>query len=139
MPPLRQRIARAAALAALLTALPGCGGDRLKTAPVKGTITYQDKPVPHGTVMFQPENGPAATGEIANGRYTLTTYKPGDGAVLGAHKVTIISLQDQSNRLPEHRNPLPPPVVPLRYSFADKSGLAAKVEDKPNVFDFHLK
>ncbi|HXG10066.1 MAG TPA: hypothetical protein VNK04_09780 [Gemmataceae bacterium] len=111
----------------------------MKTAPVEGTVTYKGKPVPYGTVMFQPDDGPAATGEIRNGRYVLKTYREGDGAIPGTHRVTIISLEDQSNRLPEERAPLPPAIVPLKYSFPDKSGLTAEVKDGPNTIDFHLK
>jgi hypothetical protein len=137
------RIGKTAAGAVLcligLLLLVGCGEQRIKTAPVKGTVTYKGRPVPHGTVMFQPDDGPAATGEIRDGAYVLKTYRDGDGAVLGKHKVTVISLDDQANRLPEDRSPLPPAIVPLKYSFPDKSGLTAVVEDKPNVIDFPLK
>jgi hypothetical protein len=119
--------------------LAGCSDGRLKTAPVKGTITYNGKPVPQGSIMFQPEQGPAATANIKNGSYSLKTYKNDDGAILGKHKVTVISLEDQAGRLPEDRNPLPPPIVPLKYNFPDKSGLTAEVKDEPNTFDFHLK
>jgi hypothetical protein len=120
----------------LLTA--GCGPRGPKLAPVKGTVTWQGNPVPYGTVMFQPVNGPAATGQIKDGAYVLVTdTRP--GAVLGSHKVTVISLADQSTRLPEERAPLPPPLVPLKFSFPDLSGLTAEVEDKDNVIHFHLK
>jgi hypothetical protein len=133
-----KRCARAGIGLVALLFLAGCGDKGMKTAPVKGTITYKGRLVPHGTVMFQPKDGPAATGAIKDGLYVLQTDKR-DGAVLGPHKVTVISLADQSGRLPEQRNPLPPPIVPLEYSFADKSGLTALVEDKENVLDFHLK
>src|SRR5438874_923554 len=99
--------------------LTGCSDNRIKTAPVEGAVTYKGKAVPQGSIMFQPQDGPAATANIKNGRYTLKTYRDGDGAVLGSHKVTVISLEDQSERLPEQRNPLPPAIVPLKYSFAD--------------------
>jgi len=128
----------AVAWAAVLLFLSGCGAGGPKTAPVKGTITYKTKPVPYGTIMFQPENGPAATGEIKDGNYVLKTDK-WDGAVLGKHRVTVISLQDQAERLPEHRTPFPPAVVPLEYSFPDRSNLTAVVEDKDNVINFDLK
>jgi hypothetical protein len=128
-------------LSALLF-LIGCGDSHIKTFPVEGAITYKGKPVPGGSIMFQPKDAkeaPAATADIKNGRYVLKTYKDGDGAVLGQHTVTVISLEDQTGRLPEDRNPLPPAVVPLKYSFADKSGLTAVVENKKNTIDFDLK
>lgn len=133
------RAALAAACLASLALLGGCGEPRPRTAPVRGAITYRGAPVPHGTVMFQPAHGPAATGEIRKGHYVLMTYREGDGAVLGSHRVTVIALEDQSGRLPEDRSPLPPALVPLEYSFPDRSGLTAEVVDGPNVIDFDLK
>src|SRR5262245_17940333 len=79
------RGAMAAGWVAALAFLGGCSDGRMKTAPVKGTITYKGKPVPQGSIMFQPEQGPAATADITNGSYVLKTYKNGDGAVLGKH------------------------------------------------------
>jgi hypothetical protein len=128
----------AACLGVVLLAASGCGPQGPKLAPVRGTVTWKGNPVPYGTVMFQPENGPAATGEIKNGAYVLLTDRR-KGAVVGRHRVTVISLADQSNRLPEERAPLPPPLVPLEYSFPDRSGLTAEVQDKENVIDFPLK
>jgi hypothetical protein len=142
MNPSLNQLLRAAATTislATLLVLAGCSDGRLKTAPVKGTVTYNGKPVPQGSIMFQPEQGPVATANIKNGSYSLKTYRNDDGAILGKHKVTVISLEDQSGRLPEQRNPLPPPIVPLQYSFPDKSGLTAQVKDEPNTIDFHLK
>jgi hypothetical protein len=124
---------------ATLLSLGGCADKGPKTAPVQGTVTYNGKPVPHGTIMFQPADGPAAVAQIREGAYQLKTFTDGDGAVPGRHKVTVISLADQSGRLPEQRNPLPPAVVPLKFSFPDQSGLTADVEDKPNVINFDLK
>src|SRR5882724_4075370 len=88
---------------AVLVASIGCGDRGPKFAPVRGKITYKGKLVPQGTVMFQPEDGPAAVGAIKDGEFVLKTDKR-NGAVLGKHRVTIISLQDQSSRLPEQRN-----------------------------------
>jgi hypothetical protein len=135
-PDLVRSIAALACLGVLL--IGGCGLRGPKLAPVRGTVTWKGNPVPYGTVMFQPESGPAATGEIKNGAYVLTTDTR-KGALLGRHRVTVIALADQSTRLPEERAPLPPPLVPLEYSFPDRSGLTATVEDKENVIDFPLK
>jgi hypothetical protein len=113
----------------------------MPTAPVVGKVTYRGKPVPTGTVMFTPDEGPAATGNIApDGTYRLTTYREGDGAVIGRHKVTITALQDMGNLLPEQRSPTPPPLVPVKYLSAETSGLTAEVKpDVTNTIDFHLK
>lgn len=132
-------VLRALAVAAALLLAVSCSDGRLKTAPVQGRVTYDGKSVPQGSIMFQPDQGPSATANIKDGTYVLKTYRDGDGAVVGKHRVTLISLEDQSGRLPEDRNPLPPPIVPLKYNFPDKSGLTADVKDQPNTIDFHLE
>lgn len=120
--------------------LAGCGSGRSGTAIVRGKVTFNGKPVPNGTVNFIPDTGPSASGEIqADGSYTLTTYKPGDGAVPGTHKVTVVAMQDQTTRLPEERSPLPPPIVPVKYTSLATTDLTANVEDKENTINFDLK
>lgn len=128
-----------AACLTVVFGLMGCGTGGPRTAPVQGTVTYQGKRVPYGSIMFQPDDGPAATANIQDGVYHLTTFRDGDGAILGNHRVTVISLVDQGDRLPEDRSPLPPALVPLKYSFPDQSGLTAVVQDRPNTIDFQLE
>ena len=127
-------------LGAAVLALAGCGSNQLKTAVVRGTVTYKGKPVPNGTISFVPTSGPSATGEIQpDGSYVLTTYRKGDGAVLGQHTVVIVAMQDMSDRLPEARQPLPPPIVPLKYTSLATSDLRAEVHDRENTLDFSLQ
>ena len=47
----------------------------------------------HGQIHFLPETigGRSATGVIEDGRYSLTTMVPNDGAVRGKYQVTIVS------------------------------------------------
>jgi hypothetical protein len=117
-----------------------CGPHGEATAIVRGKVTYAGKPVPNGTVNFIPDRGPSATGEIQpDGSYTLMTYKAGDGAVIGAHKVIIVAMQDMNNRLPENRTPLPPPIVPVKYTSLATSDLTADVQKKENTINFDLK
>jgi hypothetical protein len=76
--------------AAAALALTGCGGERL--GKVSGTVTVGGKPVPTGTIQFIPAAGKAAIASIEpDGTYTLTTHKPGDGALVGPHKVVILA------------------------------------------------
>ena len=127
-------------LGAAVLALAGCGSNQLKTAVVRGTVTYKGKPVPNGTISFVPTSGPSATGEIQpDGSYVLTTYRKGDGAVLGPHTVVIVAMQDMSDRLPEARQPLPPAIIPLKYTSLATSDLRAEVHDRENTLDFSLQ
>jgi hypothetical protein len=131
---------RLAWLGASVLLAVGCADDRPRTAPVEGVVTYLGKPVPNGTVVFVPESGPSATGEIGpDGRYQLTTFTKGDGAVPGPHRVMIAALDDMKDRLPEDRSPLPPPIIPTRYSDYRASGLTADVQTTRNSINFALE
>jgi hypothetical protein len=78
-----------------LTLFPGCGSSggaaAAPTVPVKGKVTYKGKPVTQGQITFEPtDSGREAHGEIKpDGTFELSTFKPGDGAVTGTHKVTV--------------------------------------------------
>jgi hypothetical protein len=80
---------RARALAVVgLVALAGCGGEQL--GRVTGRVTVAGTPVTGGTIQFVPDTGKAAIGSIEpDGTYSLTTYRAGDGALVGPHKVVI--------------------------------------------------
>ena len=125
----------------LIAILPGCGERGFPTAPVRGKVTYNGKPVTSGTVLFMPDGDkPSATGELEpDGSYSLTTYRSGDGAVLGKHSILITAIEDQSNRLPEERNPAPGLTIPARYNNFATSGLSAEVVEGANTVDFELR
>ncbi len=83
------------ALAVILTS--GCSAPSL--APVHGRVTCHGQPVPQAGVIFSPvpraetdrEAGKAASGSTdADGRFVLTTYKSGDGALIGKHRASVI-------------------------------------------------
>jgi hypothetical protein len=70
----------------------GCGDNsRLPMAPVVGIVTFEGLPVAGAKVSFMATGAPrAATGETdAEGRFELTTFEQGDGAILGSHAVTV--------------------------------------------------
>jgi hypothetical protein len=84
-------------LAALLAAGCGSGGD-FRTARTGGTVMCEGKPVPYVTVFFEP----LVTGETAlvgkqgigiadeQGKFAVSTYGDGDGAVVGKHRVRVM-------------------------------------------------
>lgn len=124
--------------------LLGCGPDGPTLKPVGGTITYNGKKITNGSIVFVPlGNLPSSVGIInPDGSYKMKTQINGvqrEGAVMGDHKVMIVSIQDTSNKLPEDRSPLPPPNIPFHFGDSNQSGLTAKVEDKINIINFDLK
>jgi hypothetical protein len=73
----------------------GCGRGP-KLVPVSGRVLYADgRPVTAASVCFTPDadkgnTGTLATGLLAlDGSFTLRTHPHGDGAMVGAYKVTV--------------------------------------------------
>jgi hypothetical protein len=94
----------------LLLTLPGCSGGTPATGKVSGTVTHDGQPVTSGSLTFAPTGGtvgkPASGIVKSDGSFTLTTYAPDDGAVVGRHKVVYLpgsaeSGQEQEPALPE--------------------------------------
>lgn len=137
----------------------GCGGqqdaDRPSTCPVTGTVTHNGEPVDGATVAFQSADGSRGAVGVtdAGGKYTLTTFESGDGAVPGAYQVKIFKYkvetgsaaadQDSADYVPpaegeeaaEAQN-----LLPAIYADPTTSGLTATVsESGENTFDFPLE
>lgn len=67
----------------------GCGRSP-RLVPVSGTITVDGKPLETGSLFVAPEGGRAAAARIGpKGRFTLSTWREGDGVVPGIHRVEI--------------------------------------------------
>ncbi len=81
----------------VLLAAAGCGNANY--APVSGTIRVDGQPYPHAVVSFQPigttENPNPGRGSSAytdeSGRYVLYSDNEIDGAVIGKHRVRIMT------------------------------------------------
>lgn len=83
----------------LVGLLAGCGpSNGLDLGRVHGKITYKGELVGCGDIIFQPDesrgtSGPAAVGTLArDGTFVLSTEWPGDGAIVGFHRVGITGL-----------------------------------------------
>ncbi|MFH1264744.1 MAG: hypothetical protein ABIK89_03410 [Planctomycetota bacterium] len=91
---MQQTLARTILIATAL-ALIGSSckqADRLPVAPVKGRILYQGKPVVGVNVTFVQQGAPRHSFGTTDqeGYFTLTTFVPGDGAILGPNQVTVV-------------------------------------------------
>jgi hypothetical protein len=133
----------------------GCGSgvERPPLGSVSGTVTYKEKPVTSGSVMFTPVGGSSgdaariATGQLeSDGTFTLTTFDTGDGAVLGQHVVTIEARgsMEQLKKMNLKADgsiayKLPKPSVPEKYTKTDSSPLKFTVEKGKNSFKIELK
>lgn len=112
-----------------LLPLAGCGGPNM--APVTGTVRYEDgQPVTVGGVILSPAgdpNLPSATGDIRpDGTFTLSTAKPGDGAVVGRYHVLVVPPGDDYG--PKNPRPIDP-----RFGDPKTSGIEFEVKPGPNT------
>lgn len=132
---------RLALCGALCLALPlglvGCGSSG--RAPVSGKVTVQGQPVQGGTLVFSPlkGEGKSATAEIkSDGTYTLGTNRPGDGAVVGRHRVTFTppaqTLTEEQRSNP--RYVAPPPL----YFWMTATPNEVEVKPGTNTLDLQL-
>src|SRR5262249_17616861 len=137
--------------------LSGCGGPKL--AKVTGRVTCGGKPVTGGKIMFYPESGRMALGEIgSDGRVALTPLPPPARALLRSHRVAIESTrvgpgtyeapQNFEEELERSRKGGAGGkvlvagkvdwLVPEKYARPESSGLTATVGSGPNEIDFDL-
>ncbi len=79
----------------------GCGGNvdkGPKRYNVSGTVTFEGKPVPFGSIMFTPDStkgneGPQGIAAIVDGKFDTSN---GRGIVGGAHQITITGKSDNT-------------------------------------------
>lgn len=124
------------------------------TVPVSGIVKHNGAPLEGATVVFSPMDqgsGRAASGKTdATGKFTLSTLKPGDGALPGEYAVAVTKMETEGKPLTDeeareyynkYQKPPPAPTtksaIPEKYSVAATSGLKATVKkgDK-NEFSF---
>jgi len=125
---------------ALFGGVAGCGKAGPATLKVTGVVVIDDEPLADAEVTFIPSVGRPASGRTdGGGRFTLTTFAPGDGAMLGEHVVTV------SKEVPAKTTADGPyveytQVVPGPYVRPQTSPLRATVgKDVPREFSFRLQ
>jgi hypothetical protein len=150
----------------------GCsqpGADRPATHPVTGTVTHNGSAVEGATVTFVATGGGhSATGITdGSGKYSLTTFASGDGAVPGQYGVKIVKYEGgaedaaggageepmEEGGIPDApeagaaeeegtggaEDSGPKNLLPEKYADPGTSGLDATVAEGNNTFDFPLE
>jgi hypothetical protein len=130
-----RRVLVPAALALVALGLPGCGKGLY---PVRGTVALDDgTPVTKGLVVFERiDGGPPVTARgqiLTNGRYELSTNKPGDGVPPGRYRVVFNSM-DLSD-VPDERKSLP---YDVKYLSPKTSDLEFEVRAGENEIPIQL-
>jgi hypothetical protein len=124
-------------------AAAGCGRG-IATAPVEGKVLFQGRPLKFGSVIFQPEAGPPATGNIQpDGTFRLSTFRDGDGAVLGKHQVRITCFESQrpgaQQAVAQQELATGQALIPEKYASFATSELSVEVKAKNEPLVFDLK
>ncbi len=128
----------------LLLGMCGCSDNPFDMAPVSGKVTYDDGSVILAArirVLLYPQGGEidlkthpkfaAAEVNVADGTFAfMETWKPKDGAVVGRHKVAIISYDTKGRETD---------AVPAKYRKPDTSGEEREVKSGQNHFEFKVK
>ena len=98
---LRSKSTRAGAhalLMCLMLAVAGCRDGRPTRVSVSGFVLIDGQPLKRGVIKFVPAGGRPSVGNIeAGGRFTLTCYDGGDGAIPGTHRVQVSANRVISN------------------------------------------
>ncbi len=87
-------------IAIVSLAMLGCGSDGPQRYRLQGMITYDGKPVPAGTIIFEPDasqknDGPQGLATIHDGVFD-SARTGGKGTVGGPHRVTILGCDGTS-------------------------------------------
>ena len=99
---------RTLALITTIAVLSGCGPSNPPTAKVTGTVTLDGNPVEGAVITFMPDDGenkPAIATSLADGNYSLTTFKTGDGAMLGSYKIKVFKYTLPDGGMSPYGNP----------------------------------
>lgn len=143
----------------LTLAIPavGCGSK----ATVTGTVTYKDKPIPSGTILFAPDSGaPSVNAPINDGKYTAERVPTGPAKVSITSVYTEGEAQFMAKKMggkmgPPKDAPIPPEArkafeeestqlkkgikIPDQYGDPATSGLTFTVKSGRQTKDFKLE
>jgi hypothetical protein len=118
----------------LVLVVAGCG---TRTGNVSGTVKYQNKPLPGGSITFLSDSKNSVTATIdKDGKYSA----PKVG--VGQARVTITPLINMGGMTMSTGTPTPqapPPALPPKFNDPDKSGLTYDVTVGDQTKDFNLE
>ena len=138
---LRVRWALPLLLALAVGAESGCSRGRPRLHPVQGQVLYKDQPVDRAMVVLHPLGEypeglpqPIAYTDV-EGRFSMTTNEPGDGAPAGEYAVTVVQREKTRTGVEKvnARN-----LLPARYGEPGSSDLRCQVQKGKNELPLSL-
>lgn len=109
---------------------------------MRGTVTLDGKPLTTGSISFVPQAGRSASGIIQpDGTFTLTTYTPSDGAIVGHHQIAVQSYRRRKGAASDDAEESEfESLIPMRYASRGQSGLTFEViAGQDNVVELKLE
>jgi hypothetical protein len=118
--------------AVALLIVAGCDDGRPTRVPIAGTVLVDGKPLTVGDVKFVPQGARPSSGKIdPSGRFRLTCYDGGDGAVLGMHRVQVSASEIKGDEVRWH--------APIKYANFRTSGITFEVSEPAESLVIELK
>jgi hypothetical protein len=110
-----------AGVSILLLLTTGCSDGRPSRVPVSGQVLIDGRPLAHGQIQFIPQGSRASRGVLdEQGRFTLSCFDKGDGAIPGLHTVVIFGSEPlSSTKMIWH--------APKKYTDASTSGVKQEI------------
>jgi len=124
-------------LAALVVAVPGCGGGGKPKVTITGAVTYKGKPLSGGMLQFAGTSGRAPSSAIIqkDGTFTMTDVD------LGEAKASILVTPQSSGRDGDKAGSAPkvtPDQLPEKYRDPEKSGVKVTITTDTKHLDIKL-
>lgn len=129
--------------ACLLLFAAGCARSGPELAPLAGLVTVDGKPLGGAALIFAADDGGRLGQAICDeqGRFEAWTFKPGDGALVGRHRIAVTHDRIvEAAATPEGlEGNVSGPVrsessLPSRYGDVKTSGLTVEVRKGENNF-----
>ena len=122
----------ASAVLLVATCFTGCSDGRPEIVPVSGQVLIDGEPLTYGFVRFSPGDGRVSMGRLDdNGRFRLTCYEPGDGAIVGTHRVAVLTHEVIGDaKIKWH--------APRKYADYATSGLTQEISQPTDSIVIHL-
>ena len=110
------------ALTGALVVLTGCSDGNPPRVSVAGTVLVDGQPLTKGSITFVPVGGRPSRGTIGqDGRFELACFHDDDGALLGEHRVSVISRTINGSKVQRH--------APSRYANHHTSGIKVEITE----------
>ena len=123
----------------MLSVLTLVGCSEPKTAKVSGSVTFDGKPLPAGTISFLSEKGGAAVvGAIDDGRYVIAQVPIGPVQIAVVTEPPHPQMMSPDGK-PVGGQPKPYVAIPVRYATVEKSDLKATVIKGEQTIPIDLK